>query len=520
MNEKNKNNGFAELVISGSENGGGGFTVPARGGSRYAGRGAYPPNGGQGRADESLCFSYRSGLAFVENVSVFSWGAKRSFYERFRTDALRYRDMHGKPCQAIPFFSYIPQYSQMNLYQSDFYLYFRDSARCGEYVPADLSYVLLYIYELINLSDESDPSEDIELLCGLWLAYRDTYPALDKYMAEWVCDFCLLYKLDVPKQTMRILSRLCECATLREFYMSGAVENGLVMRGEVLEAFADYDRRNSRVELPEKYFPLFPRALEAAASVFPEKYFVSDSSAVITRDAFCGSLCAHNVKRKLTVEYYPAFRRSGVRRMLGAAVKYTENKIRRAAGIKSRLHTDGLPDSAKQCIDRYFEETMPELFAKKSTRTESAAEYDRYYDAPEIPFSPDVAQRIELESRAAAELLSGFDDEAELLTGSEPATETETGVDIATDPASEAMSADNACDVSLHEAVKYMLEGGELDEWCRSRELMTDSIAAEINETVADIIGDVLLINEGEGWQVIPDYLEEAAEFALGYERG
>ncbi len=531
MNDKNKNNGFAELVISGSENGGGGFAVPARGnssargGSRYAGRGAYPPKGGQGRADEQLCFSYTPELAFISSVSVFSWGAKRSFYERFRADALRYRDMHGKACQAIPFFSYIPQYSQMNLYQSEFYLYFRDSARRGEYIPADLSYILLYIYELINLSDESDPAADIEILCGLWLAYRDTYPALDKYMAEWVCDFCLLYKLGVPRQTGRILSKLCECATLREFYMSGAVENGRVMQGEVLEAFADYDRRNSRVELPEKYFPLFPRALETVAAAFPKEYFISDSSAVITRDAFCGSLCAHNVKRKLTVEYYPAFRRSGVRHMLGAAVKYTENKIRRAAGIKSRLHTDGLSDQAKQCIDRYFEEAMPELFARKSTRTESTAEYERYYDAPTIPFSPDIAQRIERESRAAAELLSGFDGEDMAVAKSE--TEVAAVPDGMLDDVSDSAAlSDGAPDgaaasqdvggISLPEAVKYMLEGGELDRWCRERGLMTDSVAAQINETVTDIIGDVLLINEGDGWQVISDYLEEAAEFAVG----
>lgn len=363
MSNKNSDNGFAEILIPGSEDDGklGGQSIPPAGSSRYAGKGAYSRSAKNKKAEEELMFSYDPGLVFVKNVQVFTWGAQRSFYERFRSDALRYRDMTGETAEHIPFFSYIPQYSQMNLYQSRFYLYFRDKAKAGEYIYADLSYILLYIYEIINLSDESDPAEDVNILCGLWMAYRDTYPALDKYMSEWVCDFCLLYRLPVPECTLAILPKLCEAATLREFYMSAAAKDGRIMDGEVLESFADYDWRRSRVEIPAEYAHHFPRALEAACSVFDEEHFISHQTVTISRDAFCGSLCAHNVKRKIMVEYYPALRRSGVRGMLGAAVKYAENKIRRAAGIKSRLHTDGIPDNAKARIDDYFAEVMPDL---------------------------------------------------------------------------------------------------------------------------------------------------------------
>ena len=508
--DNNKEDGFAEIVIPGAGGDGGqkGYAIPAGHRGKYAGKGAYRQDSAGQKADEKLCFEYDPGLAFVNKVSVYTWGAKRSFYERFRADAEKYRDLRGEPCAEVPFFSYIPQYSQMNLYQSNFYLYFRDMARQGEYIHADLSYILLYVYEIINLSDESDPAEDVKLLCGLWMTYREFYPALDKYMAEWVCDYCLLYRLPVPECTREILPKLCETATLREFYMSGAVKNGGVMQGEVLEAFADYDRRRSRVELDPKYDHHFSRALEAACSIYSADHFIADKPVILQRDAFCGSLCAHNVKRKIAVEYYPAFRRSGVRHMLGAAVKYTENKVRRLMGLKSRLHTDGLPDDAKANIDGYFAEQFPEVFRRKTVRTEETPEYERFYDAPDIPFSANAASAIEFESRMAAELLAALDE------GEAQTPEKADITVVSEDPAEAAKEDVESFAFAYRDAIRHMLEGGELESWCRERGLLPDSVAGEINEAAMDFMGDALLENDGS-WQLIPDYLEEAAEFIV-----
>jgi len=504
MDDK-KSKTFADILIPGEEGRSagneGGMRIPPAGG-HYAGKGAY--KGKNIKVEEELCFSYDPHLAFIEDVQVYTWGARRSFYERFREDALRYRGLRGNPAEHVPFFSYIPQYSQMNLYQSNFYLWFRELAGRGEYIYADLSYILLYIYEIINLSDISDPAEDVNILCSLWMAYRDTYPALDKYMGEWVCDYCLLYRLPVPEVTLSILPKLCETATLREFYMSGAVKDGASPMGEICESFADYDYRRSRVDLPPDLFHHFPRALEAACSIFDSEHFVATEPVTVMRDAFCGSLCAHNVKRKISVKYYPVFRRSGVRHMLGAAVKYTENKLRRVAGIRSRLHTDGLPDASRDMIDRYFETALPEVFGgKRSAPTRTVPEYEHLYDAPEIPFTPDAAARIELESRAAAELLSA-DIEAEGAVPILEETSVVTDVPVCASGKSH-----------VAEALRILLEGGSFEDWCREKGLYPDTVAGEINERASEEIGDALLEMTDEGWQIIPDYLEEAAELAV-----
>lgn len=527
---------FAEIVIkndSGKEAAhtqSTGFVIPQH--SRYSGMGAYRKRTASAKPEEQVMLTYESRLALIGRVQVFSWGARRSFYERFREDAEKYRNAPAKPAEYVPFFSYIPQYSQMNLYQLNYYLYFRDSARHKCYIEADLAYILLYIYEIINLSDTSAPEEDIEILTGLWMHYRDTYPALDKYMAEWVCDFCLLYRLDVPECTLAILPKLCEAATLKEFYMSAAVQRGGgIMDGDVLEAFADYNYRTSRVELPEKLMHHFAPAIGRAAATLGRESFVSDEYVTVSRFAFCGSLCSHNVKRRIVVEYYPAFKRTGTRHMLGAAAKYTENKLRRAAGIKSRLHTDGLPDSARAEIDRYFEETMPEVFTKRTAaRSAPVPDYERLYDAPDIPFSPEAAAKIELESRAAAELLGVVEsdavtaapapdatDEAEIAMTHDisDASETEESLPHGKSCVAGAKESLANAKKSAAEIIRFMLEGASLEEYCRARGILPDTAAAEVNEAAVDSFGDVLLEFADGAWQIIDDYLEEAAEMAV-----
>ncbi len=507
---KESSRDFAEITVPAdvSENSDGAIRVPpvpaapsVQSRTRFAGRGAYGKDRARAfaKAAEELCFEYRPSLPFIERVQVYTWGATNSFYERFYDDAVKLRDLPGKPSEFVPFFSYIPQYSQLNSYQSNFYFYFREKARSGEYIRTDFSYLLLYIYEIINLSADSEHREDDLLeLCNLLIAYRTYYPALDKYMAEWICDFCLLYTLPLPEIMFPLIPKLCRTANLKEFYISAAAGRGSITDGILLESFADYDHRTTKAELPEGFDAHYTEALKAAAGALGEDYFVTKKAATVTRDAFCGSLCAHNIKRRLAVDYYPVMRKYDISHTLGAIIKYTENKLRRAAGIKSRLHPDGLPDTARAAIDAYFERVMPDVFAKSHARVEPVPEYEKFYDAKDIPFSAEDASRIELESRAAAEMMPVADEDVPV-----PEEKPETAKPETDDG------------FSVPALVRHMLEGGTLEEYCRARGMLPDTAAARVNEAATEAFGDVLLEYGADGWHVIDDYLEEAAEIAV-----
>ena len=80
-------------------------------------------------------------------------------------DALRHFDKTSACSTPVAYFSYIPQYAQMSRSQLEFYFYFREKARVGEFIPCDVTYFWLFIYEIINLPDKIPPKEPSILIC-------------------------------------------------------------------------------------------------------------------------------------------------------------------------------------------------------------------------------------------------------------------------------------------------------------------------------------------------------------------
>jgi hypothetical protein len=70
----------------------------------------------------------------------------------------------------------------MNDKQQNFYLYVRDSIRNGDFMNAELSYILLYVFEIINLPHRIPPETGVRLLSDIWLNYRNRHPRLDVFL--------------------------------------------------------------------------------------------------------------------------------------------------------------------------------------------------------------------------------------------------------------------------------------------------------------------------------------------------
>lgn len=371
----------------------------------------------------------------IKRVKITRWPGRFNFYEGFREDAMRYHRLRGKPCPYVQFFSYTPQYRHMNAAQSAYYLYFRECVRSGNPVRADLSYVLLYVYEIINLYDVIPPERGLSLLLDIWLFYKDQHKPLNKYLAEWVCDYCLIHKLTPPAEKIApILCRALETATLREFYITAGAESD----AEILCSLSShYNWRDSKYLRPaddteeakkkaHANEELFRRHIYGAINYASER--TGDPRltinvmrpAKIVRDAFCGSLCAHNVKRRLEVEYLSYSRSQEQRLYITDIVKYAENSIRAALGIKSRLRTASLDDKTKAVIDEYFARELPPAVKRTSSRKEAEEAEARYYEAlygsdDNREVSVAAAKEIERASWVVTERLTSA-----LESGSEP----------------------------------------------------------------------------------------------------
>jgi hypothetical protein len=110
--------------------------------------------------------------------------------------AKKYANLTHEKTHHVPFMSYWPCYSHMGRGQMHWYLYLRENLRKFEYPETDLSYIFVYLYELINQINVESPDEGFKKLVGIWVHYRERYENLDRYCTEWAVDYIEFYPCD------------------------------------------------------------------------------------------------------------------------------------------------------------------------------------------------------------------------------------------------------------------------------------------------------------------------------------
>ena len=458
-----------------------------------------------------------TGNNLIRNVRVLRRVSDYNFYDRFRRDAIKYLgEERTEEVPFTPFFSYIPQYAQLSEAQKEYYFYWRSAVRRGEYPRTEESYYFLYIYEIINLPEYIPPKQGAELLISVWAGYRKALPRIDKYMAEWFADYCLVHGISGPFEGLRpFLAKILPHATMKEFYL-GAMGD-YTPRGidTALAFFSDYRWRDSRYAAGENYALFETHIFASLAPVVEylftrERFFVKEASRTICkRDAFCGSLCAHNVRCRLQVTYHTVQDVAFLRTCLTAAVKYVENKLRSLLAVKSRLSVNLPLLDVKEMIDRYFDAVANKIRTPKAPPP--PPEYEKLYDLPKTAPSFRNASEIERSSWDTTYALVTEEELKMLKTETKGKADTEISIKAEEPPVKDASILTEEEGAYLRAvlagdraAVRALLaRTGRLeDEW-----------AAAINEKSMESIGDVVLLEGEDGYQPIEDYKEEMSEW-------
>ena len=441
-------------------------------------------------------------------VCVYPWPQKYNFYQRFCYDAERLFAVRGQECPRADYFSYIPQYAQLSVDQMRWYLWFRERVRHGEYPDdVDFPYILLLIYEIINLPHKLPPEKGAEQLAGIWLAYRRLHPELDKYLSEWMCDYCLVHEIPLPESLHAILPAIIRRASFKEFYIASLPSQGeeiALSPKALLAAASDYNYTLSKyyADNKEAFDDFIPRAVAyaaRAAGISPTPS--SMRRAKTERDAFCGSLCAQTVKRRIVVEYYSFARSYEMRSHITAAAKAAENLLRKSLKIKSRL---SLPNADTEIVRRVQAYAVSVLVTERTPR--KAAEdtsYEKYYDAPTTGIDFALSHKIEEESwENTARLTEEIEEIAPVF-------------EIPPAPTPVEASAEEELSSAMRELIAALLRGESLTEWCRRQTTKIDpqSMADALNEMAADRIGDIVLESDGDNWTLIEDYREDIASW-------
>lgn len=508
---------------------------------------------------------YSPNGSFIKRVRVISWPTSGGFYEKFAVDAAESHRRHGTRAPHVPFFSYLPRYAQMNSAQWAYYLYMKERAACGVGLPeADLSYVILYIYEIINLEGVIPPEQGAATLASVWMLYRRVHPMLDKYMSEWLADYCLIHGLPLPRILYPDIASLAAPSTVKELYAESVLADVRSEMGHLLRlSLADYSFQKSRYaskleDFEKRCCRVFDETvaeqLRDGVGVFDERLL---RHITVKRTAFCGALCASKFKRTLELELVTPFHSPVVRRVVTELMKGAENAVRAGLGIRSRLSAPPLEGKA----------------AAAARETAREKEYLEQYDAPTLTLSAVRAARLEELSWRNAEILTDAQQNASVSDACTPTVLPDEKQTTRQSTANERHCTEHAdngdsptCDVStidapidaprmtngksaaldsvdasgalgkiseksscgtadtsvtesdatlrrllgeqLYSLLRAAADGSSFADACRLAELFADDVARRINELAVDLVGDVLLEPDGTDYAFVEDYRE------------
>lgn len=119
----------------------------------------------------------------------------RNSDDKFLDDMKKFVDISGQPVPFVPFKQHWPTYDSMDHNQRAWYFYWRSQVRFGQCPDTDLSYIFVYIYELLSGCGWECPSGGYMQLMFLWMSYRDRFPKLDRYLYSWIFDFLRVHQL-------------------------------------------------------------------------------------------------------------------------------------------------------------------------------------------------------------------------------------------------------------------------------------------------------------------------------------
>ena len=130
--------------------------------------------------------------ALAEGQSSYNWSSPRLFVRQGKLMA----DYEDDFPYSGSFFRYYPTYQLMSDVQLRGYFSWRTKVRKGqiEYIP--LSFVFVYLYELLNLIGVESPEEGYEKLTWFREAYAPFDGSVEHYLKDWLVDFAACYGLD------------------------------------------------------------------------------------------------------------------------------------------------------------------------------------------------------------------------------------------------------------------------------------------------------------------------------------
>jgi len=304
--------------------------------------------------------------------------------QSFVHQAKKLVDYVEKSAQPVPFMQYWPTYDHMSREQKQWYFYWRHQTRQGNYLPADLSYLFLNIYEVIHLVGFPNAQVAVQYLANLWQHYRLQHPKLDGYLIDWIADFHIVYKL--PRTAMDWYSHALDSGG-KLTDQNLALEAWLSQKAEIttipdrlLTLISEYQPSKSKFVQQYNQDSSIDQQLRQAlrlidqfiykehnASLFD--YYKPAEYTTIRRRAFASALyeVTLDVIEVATVPKWQSA--TGLQSSITTILKYTENLLRKQKNFKGSLRGIEIFAEWASVLDAAFPAPTPEVKTSKKRGT-------------------------------------------------------------------------------------------------------------------------------------------------------
>lgn len=399
------------------------------------------------------------------------------------------------------FVRYFPTYRDLTDSQLRGYFSWRTKVRRGEVESTALSFVFIYIYELLNGIGVQSAEDGFRKIRNFWQEYRKYNPSVDRYVELWLKDYVVYNNLDKkyleefydfsrdekiltvmncenesPESLFEALNRLSSYNFERSaFYKKYSTDVQAVTKKAFLKLKSHYEK-NRKNSLFDNYFgkPICSSYTMFGSAVFyfreRKQDFVYEVNPV--HRYYCNSV------RWTSERFFPSKNKN---KKVGNFLKAIDFHMRGLYGFNPPLQNV----ETTKILSGIIAESIEEYLNEK-----------REAEKRQVRVDTSVLQRIrEVSLETQKKLIVEEEEEAE---EQEKITE-------------EIVNETSLSDDEYY-FLRCLLYGAPYGDFVKKKSLMVSVLADAINEKMFDMFCDTVILLDGDSAEVIEDYTEELKE--------
>ncbi|MGG7058962.1 TerB N-terminal domain-containing protein [Clostridium tertium] len=316
---------------------------------------------------------------------------------KFIKDSVKYSNTRGQKCSFKSLMCYWTTFDKLDGNQKKWYFYWRESVLKGNYIDTDLSYIIMFVYELLNYSFNDNAAFNISMLERLYNAYLNRYTKLERYIKPWINDFLIeLGEEPINEKDYNIEDKM---------YINLNVSEDLIDKISITswKPFIHYNETNFFEANKYKIYKVFKKNMlilnnfycEKGTSVLKEWFDEKEKSTHIY--LYNSAVIGREVKIK-NISYIKHEPKAKMYHQITQIFRLSENIVRNQMNEnrKIKVEINQLPEGYVEYLDSVLGDTKVDEKIKNRFKNVKNKEKDNSVEIPKRVYSEKIDKKPEI----------------------------------------------------------------------------------------------------------------------------